>query len=114
MASLSSSLDASAAARMQSCGSVAAKSIGSLRLNWFLVRVPVLSEQRISTPAISSIAESLETIACSFDRASAPSAMVIEKTAGIATGIDATISTSTNCRMPSASSRFQSLAMTIS
>lgn len=93
---------------------MAAKSIGSLRLNWFLVSVPVLSEQRISTPAISSIADSLETIACSFDSASAPSAMVIENTAGIATGIDATISTSTNCRMPRASATFQSLAITMS
>ncbi len=53
----------------------------------------------MSTPAISSIAESLETIAFSFESASAPSAIVTEKTAGMATGMEATISTSTNCRM---------------
>ena len=46
--------------------------------------------------------------------ASAPSAMVIEKTAGIATGIEATSRTSTNCRMSSASSQRQSSAMTMS
>ena len=39
----------------------------------------------MSTPAISSIAASRETIAFCFDNASAPSAIVIENTAGIAT-----------------------------
>ena len=50
-------------------------------------------------PAISSIAASRETIAFCFESASAPSAMVIENTAGIATGIEATSRISTNCRM---------------
>ena len=66
----------------------------------------------MSTPAISSIAESLETIAFSFESASAPSAIVTEKTAGMATGMEATISTSTNCRMESASDMPQSSATT--
>ena len=73
--------------------------IGSPSLSWFLVSVPVLSVQRMSTPAISSMAASRETIAFCFESASAPSAMVIEKTAGIATGIEATSRTSTNCRI---------------
>ena len=105
IASRSSMREASAAARMQSCGSVAASITGSPSLSWFLVSVPVLSEQRMSTPAISSIAESFETIAFSLERASAPSAMVIENTVGIATGMEATSNTSTNCSMPSASLR---------
>src|ERR1700704_2556282 len=58
MASRSSIFEARAAARMQSCGSLAANRTGSPRVSWFLVSVPVLSEHRMSTPAISSIAES--------------------------------------------------------
>ena len=68
----------------------------------------------MSTPAISSIAESLETMAFSFESASAPNAIVMEKTAGIAAGIDATRRTSTNCKMLSASATLQSSAMTMS
>ena len=83
-------------------------------MSWFLVKVPVLSEHRMSTPAISSMADSLETIAFCFDSASAPNAMVMENTAGMATGIDATSRTRTNCRMPSASSSPQSSVMTMS
>jgi hypothetical protein len=60
------------------------------------------------------MADSLETIAFSFDSASAPSAMVMENTAGMATGIDATSRTRTNCRMPSASFKPQSSVMTMS
>ena len=55
---------------------------------------------------------SLETIAFFLESGSAPSAMVIEKTAGMATGIEATSSTRTNCRMWSASSQRQSWATT--
>ena len=62
-----------------------------------MVNVPVLSEQRVSTPAISSMDSSRDTIAPCFDSESAPSAMVTENTAGIATGIEATRSTRTNC-----------------
>jgi len=43
-----------------------------LSVSWFLVSVPVVSEHRISTPAISSMAESLETIAFCLESASIP------------------------------------------
>ena len=99
---------------MQSCAPLAENRIGSPSVSWFLVKVPVLSEHRMSTPAISSMADSLETIAFCFDSASAPNAMVMENTAGMATGIDATSRTRTNCRMPSASSSPQSSVMTMS
>ena len=99
IASRSSILEASAAARMQSCGSFPSNRIGSARVSWFLVSVPVLSEHRISTPAISSIADSRETIAFSFESSRAPRAIVIENTAGIATGIEAISRIKTNCRM---------------
>ena len=112
--SWSSRREASAPARTTSSGSVAASRIGSPSLSWFLVSVPVLSVQRMSTPAISSMAARRETMAFCFDRSRAPRAMVIEKTAGMATGIEATSSTRTNCRMVSASSQRQSWATTIS
>lgn len=79
-----------------------------------MVSVPVLSEQRMSTPAISSIASSRETMAFCLDSANAPSAMVIENTAGIATGIEATSKIRTNCKMLRASASPQVLAMTMS
>src|SRR6516162_1129937 len=81
MASRSSIFEAKAAARMQSCALLAENRMGSPSVSWFLVSVPVLSEHRISTPAISSMADSLETIAFCFDSASAPKAMVMENTA---------------------------------
>jgi hypothetical protein len=68
----------------------------------------------MSTPAISSIAASRETIAFSRDKASAPIAMVIENTAGIATGIEAISRISTNCKMFNASETPQSSATTMS
>src|SRR5262252_5043637 len=71
MASRSSIFEAKAAARMQSCTLFAENRIGSPSVSWFLVKVPVLSEHRMSTPAISSMADSLETIAFCFDSASA-------------------------------------------
>mmetsp|Transcript_25550 Transcript_25550/g.49987 ORF Transcript_25550/g.49987 Transcript_25550/m.49987 type:complete len:414 (-) Transcript_25550:219-1460(-) len=74
-----SSLD-TPSARMASSGS---------RLNWFFVSVPVLSEHKISIPAISSIAESLCTTAFSDAITLAPSertkAVTSEKPAGAAT-----------------------------
>ena len=65
-----------------------------------MVSVPVLSLHSTSTPASSSIADSRETIAFCRDRARAPSAMVTDITAGIATGTEAISSTSTNWAMP--------------
>ena len=62
----------------------------------FLVMVPVLSEHKISMPAISSTAASLVMIAPSLARDIAPTAIVTERTAGRAAGIAATISTNAN------------------
>ena len=59
--------------------------------------VPVLSEHRISAPAISSIATSLLTIACFFASIVAPTVIVTDRTAGSAAGIAAINSTSANC-----------------
>ena len=84
------------------CGSFASIKIVLPNLNLFSVKVPVLSLHKISTPAIDSIEDSFETIAFFFDKSSAPSANVIEKTVGIATGIDATNKTNTNCKIPKA------------
>ncbi len=63
----------------------------------FWVSVPVLSEQRTSIPAISSIAASLLTIAFLFASAAAPTAIVTDSTAGRATGMAATVKTNANC-----------------
>ena len=89
--------------RGKRCGKDHILSVGSLKQDrftqcpiGFLVRVPVLSEHRISTPAISSMEDNRDTMAFSLDKASAPSAMVIEKTAGMATGMDATRRIRTN------------------
>lgn len=60
--------EARAPARISSSAVLASNRIGSPRLRIFLVRVPVLSEQRISTPASSSMASSRETIAFFFAR----------------------------------------------
>ncbi len=93
MGSLFSSFDASAAVRNSSRSLKPSSMIGSATFISFLVRVPVLSEQKISTPASSSIAVSRETMACRRARLTAPTAMVTESTAGSATGIAATVST---------------------
>ena len=61
-----------------------------------MVSVPVLSLHSTSTPASSSIADSRETIAFCLDSAKAPSAMVTDITAGIATGTEAISRTRTN------------------
>ena len=60
----------------------------------FCVSVPVLSEQRISIPASSSMASRRLTIACFFASAIAPMAIVTVSTAGIATGMAEMVSTS--------------------
>ena len=72
---------------------------GSPRVSLFCVSVPVLSAQSTSTPANSSIATSLLTIACFFASRRAPTAIVTDSTVGIATGIAATVSTSANCNV---------------
>ena len=54
---------------------------------WFLVRVPVLSEQRIDIPASSSIAESRATTAFFSERCFEPTAIVVVHTTCIAIGI---------------------------
>lgn len=70
---------------------------GSPRVSLFWVSVPVLSAQSTSTPASSSMATSLLTIACFLASRRAPTAIVTESTIGIATGMAATVSTSANC-----------------
>ena len=79
-----------------------------------MVSVPVLSLHSTSTPASSSIADRRETIAFCLDSASAPSAMVTDITAGIATGTEATSSTRTNCAIDPAVAQLQTPATTMS
>ena len=90
------------AARRTSSSSNPSKGAISARVSLFSVIVPVLSEQRTSTPAISSIATSLLTIASRWASAVAPTAIVIERTAGSAAGIAATIRTRANWRVSKA------------
>ena len=52
----------------------------------FCVSVPVLSAHKISTPASSSIATNRLTTACFLARRRAPTAIVTDRTVGIATG----------------------------
>jgi hypothetical protein len=61
----------------------------------------------MSTPASSSIADRRDTIAFCFDNANAPSAIVTDITAGIATGTEATSNTSTNCAIEPAAVQLQ-------
>ncbi len=69
---------------------------GSPRVSLFWVRVPVLSAQSTSTPANSSMATSLLTIAFFLASRRAPTAIVTDNTVGIATGMAATVRTSAN------------------
>ena len=85
----------------------APKEIGALSVSLFMVSVPVLSLHKMSTPASSDMAESLDKIAFCFESLSAPSAMVTDITAGMATGIDAIRRTSTNCAILPAASKLQ-------
>jgi hypothetical protein len=55
--------EAKDAAKTRSCSLLALKTTVLPNLSWFLVSVPVLSAQRMSMPAISSIAARRETIA---------------------------------------------------
>ena len=50
-------------------------------------------------PANSSMDASRLTIACYFDRMRAPTAIVTDRTVGIATGMAATVSTRANCEV---------------
>ena len=95
--SWSSAREASAAFKINWSALIFSNVKGSPIVSLFWVSVPVLSEQRISTPASSSIEESLVTIACFIASTRAPNAIVTDSTAGIATGTDATVRTSTNC-----------------
>jgi hypothetical protein len=61
--------------------------------------VDFLSEQRISTPATSSMAASLLTMASFLASSIAPTAMVTERTAGRAAGMAATTSTRANYKV---------------
>jgi len=69
---------------------------GSPSVSLFCVSVPVLSEQRTSTPASSSIAERRVTIASFLASRRAPTAIVTDRTVGMATGMAATRSTKQN------------------
>ncbi len=51
----------------------------------------------MSMPAISSMDSRRDTMAFIRDRATAPTAMVTDNTAGMATGIEATVRISANC-----------------
>ena len=97
--SLSSSLEASDAKIRTSSCLYPLNVITSARVNSFFVIVPVLSEHKISMPAISSMATSLLTIAFFFASNEAPTAIVTDKTAGNATGMAAIVNTSANCRV---------------
>ncbi len=77
---------------------------GVFSVRRFWVSVPVLSEHSTSTPAISSMAANRLTTACLAARMRAPTAMVTDKTVGMATGMAATVSTSTNCSTVSSGS----------
>ncbi len=57
----------------------------------FSVSVPVLSQHSMSMPAISSMETRRETMAFMAASREAPTAMVMESTAGSATGIAATV-----------------------
>ena len=97
--SLLSAREHSAALSITCDGSTPSTPKGSPSVSLFWVSVPVLSAHSTSTPASSSIATSLLTMACFFDSSRAPTAMVTDSTVGIATGIAATVSTSANCRV---------------
>ena len=74
--------------------------------------MPVLSEQSTSIPAISSIDSSRVTIAFILDSATAPTAIVTDSTAGIATGIAATVRISANWMRVSTSTPRESSTIT--
>ena len=96
MASREPTSEASAAASTSSSRVAPPNGTGSPSVSRFSVRVPVLSEQSTSMPAISSMDSRRATMALLRDSARAPTAIVTDRTAGIATGMAATVSTSAN------------------
>ncbi len=97
--SWSSDLEARQAYRITSSGLTPDTVKGSPRDSLFWVKVPVLSEQSMSMPAISSILASLVTIAFLRAKSLAPTAIVTESTVGMATGTAATVNTRANSRV---------------
>ena len=115
MASVLSGWHANAAPRITSSGVVlGSKGIALSTVRWFCVSVPVLSEHNTSTPANSSMADNRETMAFCLDNANAPSAMVTDMTAGMATGTEAISNTNTNCAISPASDHAQCPCTTMS
>ena len=99
MVSLLSARDASAPSRMTCSAGTLFTLNGSPSVSLFWVRVPVLSAHSTSTPANSSMATNLLTIAFFLASRRAPTAIVTDSTVGIATGIAATVSTRANCNV---------------
>ena len=97
MVSLLSARDASAPSRITWSAGTSFTLNGSPSVSLFWVSVPVLSAHSTSTPASSSMATSLLTIAFFLASRRAPTAIVTDSTVGIATGIAATVSTRANC-----------------
>ncbi len=97
MVSSLSSRDARAAARITWSGGTSFTPNGSPSVSLFWVSVPVLSAHSMSTPASSSMATNRLTMACFLARRRAPTAMVTDRTVGMATGIAATVRTRANC-----------------
>lgn len=91
MGSLLSGADASATVAITAFSVMPGNAFTSATLIAFSVIVPVLSEHRISIPAIPSIAESLLTIASFRARTTAPTARETVRTAGKAVGMTATM-----------------------
>ena len=115
MVSSSSARDASAPLRITSAGETSARVNGSPMVSVFWVRVPVLSEHRTSTPASSSMATSRVTIACLSASSQAPTAIVTDRTVGMATGMAATVRTSANWRVSATGSprRIETMTITV-
>ena len=99
MVSSLSAREAIAAARITCAAGMLFTPNGSPKVSLFWVRVPVLSAHSTSTPANSSIATNRVTIAFFLASRRAPTAIVTDKTVGIATGIAATVSTRANCNV---------------
>mmetsp|Transcript_5505 Transcript_5505/g.12584 ORF Transcript_5505/g.12584 Transcript_5505/m.12584 type:complete len:252 (+) Transcript_5505:1711-2466(+) len=97
IASCPSHLAARAALKITS-SSLPKKVEGVSRVNLFLVKVPVLSLQRIVMPASSSMEARRDTIALLVARSRAPTAIVAVVTTCMAMGIEATSSTKQDTR----------------
>ena len=89
----------SAASRSTSALVASLRTTTSATASSFLVMVPVLSAHRTSTPAISSTAGRWLTTASCLASSRAPTAIVTDRTAGRATGIEAIVTTNANSRV---------------